>query len=194
MSMFARASIAAVLALGATAAAAAPVRYDIDPDHTYPSFEGDHMGGLSVWRGKFTGTKGTIVLNREARSGTVDVEVDTRTVDFGHQGMNEHARKADMLNVEKFPTARYKGRLTHFEGDRPTKVEGELTMMGVTKPLTLELRKFKCMENPMTKAPTCGADAYAVFNRGDFGFDFALDKGFTPETTLRIQVEAIQRK
>lgn len=182
------------LALPLSAAFAAPVNYDIDPDHTYPSFEADHMGGLSTWRGKFTKTAGTIMLDRAAKTGTVDITVDTRSIDFGHAEMNKHAKAEDMFNVAKFPTATYRGKITEFKGDVPSKVEGDFTLMGVTKPLALTINTFKCMENPMTKAPTCGADASGVFNRGDFGLNFALNMGFKPEVTINIQIEATQKK
>jgi len=182
------------LALPLSAAFAAPVNYDIDPDHTYPSFEADHMGGLSTWRGKFTKTAGTIMLDRAARTGTVDITVDTASIDFGHAEMNQHAKAEDIFNVAKFPKATYRGKITEFKGDVPSKVEGDFTLMGVTKPLALTINTFKCMENPMTKVPTCGADASGVFNRGDFGLNFALNMGFKPEVTLNIQIEATQKK
>lgn len=181
-------------ALVLTPVVAAPVSYDIDPAHTYPSFEADHMGGLSTWRGKFTKTQGTIVLDQAAKTGSVDVTVDAASVDFGHVELNGHAKAPDMFNVAKFPTATYRGRITEFKGDAPSKIDGELSLLGVSKPLVLTVNSFKCMVNPMTQAPTCGADASGIFNRADFGFDFALDKGFKPEVVLRIQIEATQKK
>jgi polyisoprenoid-binding protein YceI len=127
--------IALALVSAAGAATAAPVHYDIDPEHTYPSFDADHMGGLSTWRGKFTKTSGTVVLDREAKTGSVDVTVDTRSVDFGNAGLNQHAQGDDMFNVAKFPTATYRGTITRFNGDVPARIDGEFTLLGVTKPL-----------------------------------------------------------
>jgi polyisoprenoid-binding protein YceI len=178
----------------AGAVAAAPITYDIDPDHTFPSFDADHMGGLSTWRGKFTKTSGTVTLDRAAKTGSVDVTVDTASIDFGHAELNKHAKADDMFNVAKYPTATYRGKITAFNGDVPAKIEGDFTLLGVTKPLVLTVNAFKCMENPMTKAPTCGADATGVFDRGDFGMKMGLDMGFKPEVILRIQIEATQRK
>lgn len=186
--------IAFGLVLPVGAALAAPVTYDVDPQHTYPSFEADHMGGLSTWRGKFTNTRGTITLDRAAKAGSVDITVDAGSVDFGHVELNQHAKAADMFDVAKFPTATYRGKITEFKGDMPSKVEGDFTLLGVTKPLVLTVNAFKCMENPITKAPTCGADASGEFNRGDFGFAMGLNMGFKPEVALRIQIEATQRK
>jgi polyisoprenoid-binding protein YceI len=180
------------LAFVAGGALATPAIYKIDPNHTYPSFEGDHMGGLSVWRGKFRSSSGTLTLDTEAHLGNVDVTVDASSIDFGMEKLNEHARSADMFDVAKFPTATYKGKLANFKNDVPTEVDGEFTLHGVTRPLMLEIRSFKCQPNPMTKKLTCGADAAATFDRADFGIDFGKTHGFNMTTKLAIQVEAIK--
>src|SRR5260221_8329911 len=117
----------AMLALVTGAAVAAPVTYNVDPAHTYPSFEADHMGGLSVWRGKFDKSSGTIVVDKEKSSGTVDITIDATSIDFGMPKLNEHAKSAEMFDVEKFPTATYKGTLAKFKDGAPTEVEGKFT-------------------------------------------------------------------
>jgi len=180
-------TLALLAAAFATSAFAADT-YKIDPNHTYPSFEADHFGGLSTWRGKFNHTEGTIVLDRAAKTGNVDITIDATTLDFGHDKMNEHAKGKDMFDVAQFPTATYKGKLV-FKGDTPTSVDGQLTLHGVTKPVTLTINKFKCMINPMTKKEVCGADASATFNRSDFGVSYGTQMGFNPEVKLAIQVE-----
>jgi len=183
----------ALLAAAATASSAfAADTYKIDPSHTYPSFEADHMGGLSTWRGKFDKTDGSIVLDRAAKSGTVDITIDTTTIDFGHAKMNEHAKGAEIFDTAKFPTATYKGKLV-FKGDVPTSVNGELTLHGVTKPVTLAINKFKCIQHPMLKREVCGADASATFKRSDFGVSYGEQYGFNQEVKLAIQVEAIKQ-
>lgn len=182
--------LSSLLAVGT--AMAAPVTYQIDPGHTYPSFEADHFGGMSIWRGKATKTSGTIVLDREAKSGTVDITVDAASIDFGHAKLNEHAKSPELFDVAKYPTITYKGKLAKFNGDSPTEVEGELTMHGVTKPLNLKLNQFKCMQNPMLKKEFCGADASATLDRSQFGIDYGVKYGFKMEVKLQIQVEAIR--
>ncbi len=184
---------ATVLALVAGTALAAPVTYQIDPGHTYPSFAADHMGGLSVWRGKFDGTTGSVVLDKDKSTGTVQVTVDTTTVDFGHAKLNEHAKTPDLFDVAKFPTAVYKGTLGGFKNGAPTEVKGELTLHGVTKPLTLKIDQFLCKPNPMTKKEVCGADASATFSRADYGIDFGKNFGFNMDVKLQIQIEAIRQ-
>ena len=175
-------------------AAAAPARYDIDSDHTYPSFEADHFGGMSVWRGKFNKTRGSVVLDREAQTGTVDVSVDVSTVDTGNEKLNDHLKTAEFFDVAKFPAATYKGKFAAFKNGVPTEVQGELTLHGVTKPLTLTLRSFKCMPHPFRKVEFCGADAVGTFSREDFGVGWGKNMGLLMETKLAIQVEAFLAK
>lgn len=182
--------IIAMLAASAASTSAFAQTYNIDPSHTYPSFEADHMG-ISLWRGKFNKTEGKITLDRTAKTGTVDITIDTSSIDFGHDKMNEHAKGKDMFNVEQFPTATYKGKSIKFEGDKPVAVEGELTLLGVTKPVTLIINKFKCIPHPFFKREACGADATAEFKRTDFGLNYATPR-FAPEVKLAIQVEAVK--
>lgn len=177
-------------ALIASSAPAFAQTYNIESNHTYPSFEADHMG-ISVWRGKFNKTSGKIVLDRAAKTGTVDITIDANSVDFGHEKMNEHAKSKDMFNVAQFPTATYKGTSIKFDGDTPVAVIGELTLLGVTKPVTLTINKFKCIQHPMFKKEACGADASAEFKRTDFGLNYGTPR-FAPEVKLAIQVEAIK--
>jgi len=179
------------LIAAASASAFAADTYAIDPNHTFPSFEADHMG-ISVWRGKFTRTSGTIELDRTARTGALDITIDATSLDFGHEKMNIHAKKADMFDVAQFPTAQYKSKSMTFVGDNPVAVEGELTLHGVTRPVKLTINKFKCIMHPMLKREVCGADASAEFNRADFGITFGLPR-FAPEVKLAIQVEAIKQ-
>lgn len=175
-----------------SAAIAAPVTYQIDPAHTYPSFEADHFGGMSVWRGKATKTSGSIVLDQAAKSGSVDITVDAGSIDFGHAKLNERAKSPELFDVAKYPTITYKGTLGGFKGDAPTEVDGQITMHGVTKPLKLTLNQFKCMQNPMLKKEVCGADASATLDRSQFGIDDGVKYGFKMEVKLQIQVEGIR--
>jgi len=183
---------AAMLALAAGSVLAEPVTYPIDPAHTYPSFEADHFGGMSVWRGKFDKTSGTIVLDKQKGTGTVDITVDTSSIDFGMPKLNEHARSAEMFDVEKYPTATYKGTLAGFKNGVPTEVDGQFTLHGVTHPLKLTINQFKCMTYPMDKKEHCGADASARFNRADYGINFGDKYGFKMDVKLAIQVEAVR--
>ena len=184
---------AATLALVAGAALAEPVTYQVDPAHTYPSFAADHMGGLSVWRGKFDKSAGTIVVDKDKGTGTVDITVDTSSINFGMPKLNEHAKSAEMFDVAKYPTATYKGKLAAFKNGVPTQVEGEFTLHGVTRPLTLTINSFVCKQVPMDKKEHCGADAAATFNRADYGINFGDKYGFKMDVQLAIQVEGVRQ-
>lgn len=182
----------AAAALTAGTVSAAPVKYTIDPNHTYPSFTADHMGGLSNWRGKIKSSSGTVTLDAAAQTGTVDVKMDMSSIDFGNEKLNEHAKNDQIFNVPKFPDATYTGKLANFKNGAPTEVEGSLTLHGVTKPVKLKINSFLCKPNPMSKKETCGADASAKLNRDDFGVDFGKAYGFKQEVELQIQVEAVK--
>jgi polyisoprenoid-binding protein YceI len=183
-------SAGAFVVLISGTALAEPMTLTIDPDHTYPSFEADHMGGMSIWRGKFRSSSGTITLDQSAHTGKVDITIDTTTIDFGHEKMNERARSAAMFDVEQFPSATYQGSLIKFRGDVPTAVDGVLKLHGISRPLRLTIRSFKCQLSPMNRKLTCGADAVTHFNRADFGIDWGRDLGFNMDVSLAIEVEA----
>jgi polyisoprenoid-binding protein YceI len=181
-----------LLLLAVATATAASTTYTLDPDHTHPSFEVDHFGGLSTWRGTFKKTSGTVAIDTEAKSGTVNVVIDTATIDFAHDKLNEHVAGPEMLDVAKYPSAEYKGKFVDFANGAPRTISGELTLHGVTKPVTLTINSFKCFEHPMLKKQVCGADASGSFNRADFGVNYGQQYGFKQDVLLRIQVEGVK--
>jgi polyisoprenoid-binding protein YceI len=182
---------AALLAGTALPAPAAPENFTVDPAHTYPSLEFSHMG-MSVWRGKFNKSSGKIVLDRAAKTGTVDMTIDVGSINFGLAAMDEKARSDDFFNVEKYPTATYKGTIK-FAGEKPQSVEGTITLMGVTKPVNLSINIFNCMPHPMLKREFCGADAETEMNWGEYGMKMSqYGKGDAGKVRLRIQVEALK--
>jgi len=184
------APLALLLAFDATAAVE---HYTIDPNHTYPSFEAPHIGGISMWRGKFDRSSGTVTLDRAAKTGSMNISIDTTSIDFGHEKMNTHAKSADMFDVEKFPTATYQSSSMDFEGDTPVSVHGSLTLHGVTKPVLLKIKSFKCIMHPMLKREVCGADVAAEIDRTDFGINYGVGQAIpSGKVTLAIQVEALK--
>jgi polyisoprenoid-binding protein YceI len=172
-------------------ASAAPVNYTIDPDHTFPSFEADHMG-VSLWRGKFNKTAGKVSLDKTAGTGALDVTIDLSSIDFGHDKLNSWAQGPDLFDTTKYPQATYQGKLDGFANGAPSQVVGNLTLHGVTRPVVLKINSFKCIPHPLFKRELCGADALATFNRDEFGLDAGKPYGFKMDVTLRIQVEALQ--
>jgi len=188
-----------VVLASAAGASATPTTYRVDPNHTHPAFEVDHFGGLSTWRGLFKSTSGTITLDRERSTGTVDVVIEVSSIDLGHDKLNELVVGEKIgdwngLDITHFPKAEYKGMLADFVQGAPTRVNGELTLHGVTLPVALRVDSFKCMPNhPILKREVCGADAYGTFNRADFGVNAGMQYGFRQEVVLRIQVEAYRQ-
>jgi polyisoprenoid-binding protein YceI len=162
-------------------ALAAPVAYNIDPHHTFPSFEADHMG-ISVWRGKLNKSSGTVTFDKADGSGAIDISMDLSSIDFGHD---------KFFNVKKHPKATYKGRFDGAVNGVPAQVVGDLTLHGVTRPVTLKLNSLKCIPHPMLKREVCGADATATFNRDEFGLGVGKEYGFSMDVKLQIQVEAV---
>ena len=181
-----------LLALAAASASAASTTYNVDPDHTHPSFEVDHFGGLSTWRGTFKKSSGTVTIDTEAKTGTVDVLIDTASVDFAHDKLNEHVSSPEILDVAKYPTAEFKGKFAEFANGAPKSVAGVLTLHGISKPVTLTINSFKCIEHPMLKKQVCGADASGSFSRADFGVNYGQQYGFKQDVLLRIQVEGVK--
>lgn len=189
MNLFPAAATLLAAACAGTALAA-PVSYNIDPHHTFPSFEADHMG-ISVWRGKLNKSSGTVTYDKADGSGAIDISIDLSSIDFGHDQLNRWARGADFFNVKKHPKATYKGRFDGAVNGVPAQVVGDLTLHGVTRPVVLKVNSLKCIPHPMLKRELCGADATATFNRDEFGLSAGKDYGFNMDVKLQIQVEAV---
>jgi len=171
-----------------TVAQAAPEKYVIDNSHTYPYFEITHLG-WSTTRGLFHKTTGAATLDFAAKKGSVEVVIDANSLDTAFAKRDNHLRGEDFFDVAKYPTITYKADQIEFDGDLPTKAKGQLTLRGVTKPVTLTFSRFKCGEHPVAKKHYCGADATATINRGDFGIS-AYQGAVGEEVKLSIAVEA----
>lgn len=180
----------AMLAAAVAAPALAAESYSVDPRHTFPSFEVSHLG-FSTQRGRFNKTSGKIVLDRQAKTGSVDIVIEAASVDTGLDKLEEHMRGEDFFNAEKFPTLTFKSRAVKFNGDKPSAVEGDFTMLGVTRPLTLAITAFNCGVHPINKKDVCGADAVATVRRSEFGMTKYVP-GVGDDVKLFIQVEAFK--
>ena len=191
------------LLLASGAAAAAPIHFTIDPDHTHPSFAADHLG-LSTWRGKFDHSTGTITLDRAKQTGSVHIVTQVSSINFGNPALKQAVlqdvfppplckTQCTFFNAAKYPTAVYDGKLAGFVNGAPTRVIGKLTLHGITRPLDLKIEHFKCIPDFVVKPrERCGAEASATFNRADFGIDAGKSFGMDMKVSLQIQVEAVQ--
>lgn len=161
-------SAALILAVAAaTPALAAPETYVVDGTHTYPRFSYSHFG-YSTQLSRFNKTTGKVVFDKAARSGSVDILIDAKSVDTGYGTFNEHIQGEDFLDTAQFPTASFKSTKVIFDGDKPASIEGKLTLKGVTRPVTLTVTSFQAMPHPMVKKDAIGANAYTVVKRSEF--------------------------
>jgi polyisoprenoid-binding protein YceI len=164
--------------------------YVFDASHTYPLFEIDHLG-FSIQRGQFDRVRGTLEYDPLQRSGAVDIEIDASSLDSGHDERDAILKGPGWFDVNRFPVITYRGKQLVFEGDRPVAIDGELTMLGVTQPLRLEINRLKCGLNLAARKRGCGADASGVLRRSQFGLRNGLPF-VGDEVRLRIQAEAYQ--
>ena len=192
MNKFTRFAAVIALATGlATPALAAPETYVIDPTHTFARFSYSHFG-LSTQLSKFNKTSGTVVLDKAARTAAVDIVIDTTSVDTGYATFNEHIQAPDFLDTAQFPTATFKSTKVDFAGDKPTAIHGNLTIKGVTRPVTLKVTNFVNMPHPMLKKDAIGADATTVIKRSEFNAGkYAPNVG--DEVTISVALEAVRQ-
>lgn len=142
--------------------------YTIDATHTWPMFEVNHLG-FSTQRGRFDKSSGKVTLDVAAKKGSVELIIETGSLNMGFDKWNEHMKSGDFFNAVIFPTMRFSSSKITYTGDKPVSAEGELTLLGVTKPVTLSISDFTCGTHPMTKKSMCGANISTTIKRSDFG-------------------------
>jgi polyisoprenoid-binding protein YceI len=185
--------LAVVAALGFTAAAhAESATYAIDPSHTFATFEIGHMG-TSTNRGRFNKTAGTVTVDKAAKTGALDVTIDTTSLDTGTAAFTKHISSDEMLNVAAFPTAHVVATKFVFNGDKIAEIDGTLTLMGKTNPVVLKAQNYNCYMSPMVKREVCGGDFDTTIVRSQYGVTYGLNYGFPDTVHLVIQVEAVKQ-
>ena len=185
--------IAATFSLAAALAApavAAPETYVLDSAHSYPRFSYNHFG-YSTQVSRFNKTTGKIIYDKEAKIASVDIVIDTTSVDSGFPVFNEHLRSEDFFDTAKYPTATFKSTKVIFEGDKPSAIEGKLTIKGISKPVTLTVTTFHAMPHPTNKKDAIGANAFTTVKRSEFNAGkYAPNVG--DEIRIDLGVEAIK--
>jgi polyisoprenoid-binding protein YceI len=176
--------LAAALPFGASAAD----NYALDSTHTFPSFEVSHLG-YSIQRGRFNKSAGKVVLDTAAKSGSIEVVIDAASIDTGFDKLEAHLKGEDFFNVEKYPSITFKSDKLKFDGDALVGAEGDLTMHGVTRPVSLAVQNFKCGAHPFTKKAMCGANVSASIKRSDFDIKYGLP-AVGDDVKITIQIEA----
>jgi polyisoprenoid-binding protein YceI len=175
----------------AAVAQAAPETYVIDGAHTFPRFEYSHLG-FSIQQSRFDKTSGSVTVDMEAGTGAVEIRIDTRSVNTGSAAFNEHIQTEDFFDTKKYPEILFTSKNFRFEGERLVSLDGELTMKGITKPVSLKVTHFKCMMHPMAKKDACGANAVAQISRTDFNMGKYAPL-VSDGVTLTIAIEAIKK-
>ena len=186
---------ATTLAAFATLATAMPAlaelqTFTVDPLHTKPTYEVMHLG-YSMQRGRFNKTSGKITLDTAAKKGSAEITIDAASIDSGVPKLDEHLRNEDFFNVAKNPQITFKSTNFTFDGDKVKSASGELTMNGVTRPVTITANLFHCGPHPMNKKMLCGGDFTTMVKRSDYGMKYALP-ALGDDVTLRIPVEAFK--
>lgn len=181
-----------VLMSSCCAVAAAADTYSVDAGHTHATFTFNHLG-LSSFDGKIPAKSGSVVLDRAQKTGSVEVVFDLEQIVTGVEKFDDHLRSADFFETDKNPTATFKSTKVTFEGDKPATIAGNLTIKGITKPVTLEVTSFNCVDaHPMAKVPACGGNATGSIKRSDFGLKYALP-AVKDEITLDVGIEALKK-
>ncbi len=177
MTRFALGALALAVPL---AAASAPETYVFDPYHTYPHFAVDHLGVATLW-GRFDKVSGKFTIDRAAKKGSLELSVQTASLSTGDgdkgsrpRSRDDHLRGADFFNVAEFPQMTFKAQDVKFDGDAPAEVSGSLTLLGVTRPLTLKIERWVCKDHPFRKKPMCGGDASGTIKRTDYGMKYGV--------------------
>ncbi|MDQ2963469.1 MAG: YceI family protein [Pseudomonadota bacterium] len=188
----AAATLTLALAINAGRAAAEDT-YAIDPVHSQPTFEVRHMG-FSSQRGSFGKATGKVTLDRAAKKGSVDVTIDTTSIKTIDPRLDTHVKSEDFFNVAKYPTITFKSTNLTFDGDRVVGLDGELTLLGVTKPVTLKVTNDVCGEHPFNKKAMCGAEATTTINRSEWGMKYGIPKAVSDEVKITIPIEAYKEQ
>ena len=183
---------AAALATAALGAHAQSATYAVDPTHTFATFEISHFGA-STNRGRFDKKSGSVTLDKAAKTGKVEITLDTGSINSGTAAFDKHLQSKDFFNTAEFPSAKFVGDKFTFTGDKVSEVSGTLTLLGKTNPLTLKATNFNCYQNPMLKVEVCGGDFEATIVRSQYGMGWGLNYGFSDAVKVVIQVEAVKQ-
>ena len=184
------AAVAATLLVGVSQVQAAD--YAIDPTHTFVTFEIGHFG-TSTNRGRFDKKQGAVQFDRAAKTGKVEISIDTTSINTGTAAFDKHLQSADFFDVAKFPTIVFAADKFSFSGDKVSEVNGTLTLLGKTQPVTLKANGFNCYNSPMLKREVCGGDFETTIDRTQFGMNYGIDWGFPKNVRLVVQVEAVKQ-
>ncbi len=189
-SLFSLLAVAAATAM--TAGAAQAANYAIDPTHTFVTFEIGHFGATTN-RARFDKKQGTVEFDRAAKTGKVEISIDTTSVNSGTPPFDKHLQSADLFDAAKHPTIKFVSDKFSFNGDKVSEVTGQLTLLGKTAPVTLKATQFNCYDSPMLKREVCGGDFETTIGRTQWGMNYGVEWGFPKNVRLVVQIEAVKQ-
>lgn len=189
-SLFSLIAVAAAATL--TAGAAQAANYAIDPTHTFVTFEIGHFG-TTTNRARFDKKQGAVEFDRAAKTGKVEITIDTTSVNSGTPAFDKHLQSADLFDAAKYPTIKFVSDKLVFNGDKVSEVTGQLTLLGKTAPVTLKATQFNCYDSPMLKREVCGGDFETTIDRTQWGMNYGVEWGFPKNVRLVVQVEAVKQ-
>ena len=166
--------------------------YAIDPNHTFVTFEIGHFG-TSTNRGRFDKKEGSVQFDRAAKTGKVQIVIDTTSINTGTPAFNKHLQSPDLFDTAKHPTIKFVADKLNFSGDKVSEVVGNLTLLGKTQPVTLKATSFNCYDSPMLKREVCGGDFETTIDRTQFGMNYGIDWGFPKDVRLLVQIETVKQ-
>ena len=185
-------ALAAAATLATGIVQAEPANYAIDPTHTFVTFEISHFGA-TVNRARFDKKQGSVQLDKAAKSGKVEISFDTTSVNSGTPAFDKHLQSADLFDSAKHPTMKFVADKFVFNGDKVASVEGQLTLLGKTGPVTFKANQFNCYDSPMLKREVCGGDFEATIDRTQWGMNYGVEWGFPKNVRLIAQIEAVKQ-
>ena len=185
-------ALAAAATFATGVAHAEMASYAIDPTHTFVTFEINHFGA-SVNRGRFDKKEGSVQLDKAAKAGKVEISFDATSINSGTPAFDKHLQSADLFNAAQHPTMKFVADKFVFNGDKVASVEGQLTLLGKTGPLTLKANQFACYDSPMLKREVCGGDFEGTIDRTQWGMNYGVDWGFPKNVRLIAQIEAVKQ-
>lgn len=190
--LFAAVLFATAAAGALTPAAAAPVDYKVDPAHTSVAFIINHVG-FSNLIGRFNTVAGDLTFDKDAvEKSTLAVTIDTASVDTNHAKRDEHLKSPDFFNAKEFPKLTFKSTRIEKTGAATGKLYGDMTLLGVTKPVVLDVTFNKDGVSPASKLETAGFSARGTLKRSDFGMKYGVP-AIGDEVTLLIEAEAVKK-
>lgn len=191
MSRISGSFLTAALVFGASSVAfAQTANYEVEPTHTFVTVEVKHFE-TSTLRIRFEDVQGTIAADPKKNEGSADIKILANSISSGTKDFDDHLKSPDFFNVDKYPDITFAGKKFNYKDDKLSSVEGDLTLLGKTLPVTLDNTNYNCYFQPVLKKNICGGDFETKIERSKWGMNWGIDMGVPDEVRVLVQIEAI---